>query len=426
MKEEEHAVNGLQDPRGDEGGARSRHGGDEREGRWNGRAPGGGAALAGPLGRRGPFGFGAGRIGLLALALVVALVLFIVPMPYVVESPGPTFDVAGQYRGTALIEVSGTDPKTGGQIEAEAAHEAGTGAGELRMVTVSESGGPGRRLNLVQLISAYFDSTAKIIPYSQAYPDSATKEQVDAAQSVLMRSSQSTAEAAALTHLGWEVPAKVTIRGATAGSDAEGKVEDGDVLVSVTDAQGVEHPIDRAATVFDLVKATPVGSVLTVNTERDGEPMSAKITTVSGGEGARGSRLGVYLDVDVDLPLQIAFNLGEVGGPSAGMMFALGIIDRLTPGDLMGGRSIAGTGTMSYDGEVGAIGGIVQKMNGAKRDGAAFFLAPASNCGEVVGNELPGLQVVAVSTLDEAVSAVKTIAAGDGESLPTCASALGK
>lgn len=372
------------------------------------------------------FGFSVRGIGLVALALVAAVVLFIVPMPYVVESPGPTFDVAGQYRGTPLIQIYGKDPKTGQDITTEPAHEAETGAGELRMVTVSEAGGPGRRLNLSQLLLAVWDSTATLIPYSQAYPDSATKEQVDAVQSVMMRSSQSTAEAAALSYLGWEVPAKVTIRGVGEGSDAVGKVEDGDVLVSVTDPQGVTHPIDQAASIFDLVRVTPVDSLLTVNIEREGNPMSVQIRTVPGDEGTQGSRLGIYLDVEVDLPLHITFNLGEVGGPSAGMMFALGIIDRLTPGDLMGGRSIAGTGTMSYDGEVGPIGGIVQKMYGAKRDGAAFFLAPTLNCEEVVGHEPPGLQVVAVSSLNEAVSAVKAIGAGRGQGLPGCASVLDK
>ena len=102
------------------------------------------------------------------------------------------------------------------------------------------------------------------------------------------------------------------------------------------------------------------------------------------------------------------------------MMFSLSIIDRLTPGDMTGGNVIAGTGTMSYDGQVGAIGGIQQKLWVAHRDGAQWFLAPYNNCDEVVGHVPDGLRVVSVSTLDEAVSAVRSIADGTGDALPTC------
>ena len=102
------------------------------------------------------------------------------------------------------------------------------------------------------------------------------------------------------------------------------------------------------------------------------------------------------------------------------MMFSLGIIDRLTPGDMTGGNAIAGTGTMSFDGQVGAIGGIQQKLWGAHDDGAQWFLAPAENCSEVVGHVPDGLNVVKVSNLSEAATAVATIAEGNGATLPTC------
>ena len=365
-------------------------------------------------------GIGRRDIAILGAALLAGLVLFVVPMPYVVDSPGPTFDVAGQYRGTPFIEVSGTDPRTGEEVEVDALHEDG---GELRMVTVSESGGPGNRLTLARLLAALVDSSSTITPYDEVYPEGTTQEAVDAAQSTMMRSSQSTAEAAALSELGWTVPARVTIRGAVEGSDAAGKVEDGDVIVSVVDASGIEHEIDTASAIFDLVTTTPAGTDLELVLDRAGTRVSETVTTMPADEGEEGSRLGVYLDVAVDLPLDVSFNLSEVGGPSAGMMFALGIIVRLTEGDLAGGASIAGTGTMSYDGRVGAIGGIAQKMAGAARDGAEYFLAPSSNCEEVLGAIPDGLSVVSVSTLEEALDAVEAIADGKSDSLPTCEAA---
>ena len=131
--------------------------------------------------------------------------------------------------------------------------------------------------------------------------------------------------------------------------------------------------------------------------------------------------IGVFVGGDYEFPIEVRIQLENVGGPSAGMMFALGIIDKLTPGELNGGENVAGTGPISGSGEVGAIGGIRQKMWGAVRSGADWFLAPASNCGEVVGHVPSGLTVFAVATLDDALTALSAIADGaDTASLPTC------
>ncbi|WP_372445356.1 YlbL family protein [Bifidobacterium pluvialisilvae] len=117
----------------------------------------------------------------------------------------------------------------------------------------------------------------------------------------------------------------------------------------------------------------------------------------------------------------ISMNVDEIGGPSAGMMYALGAIDKLTAQNETGGRTIAGTGTIDKDGKVGAIGGIRLKMLGAKRDGATWFLAPKDNCDEVVGHVPAGLRDVSVSNLSEAYKALVAIGQGKGGSLPHCA-----
>ncbi len=131
--------------------------------------------------------------------------------------------------------------------------------------------------------------------------------------------------------------------------------------------------------------------------------------------------IGVFVGGDYEFPFEVRIQLENVGGPSAGMMFALGIVDKLTPGELNGGLEVAGTGTISGSGEVGAIGGIRQKLWGAQRAGADWFLAPASNCAEVAGQVPAGLTVVAVDTLDDAIGALEAIAADDTASLPACA-----
>ena len=346
--------------------------------------------------------------------------LFVLPMPYVVESPGPTFDVIGSSDDTPMIDISGTDPDTGKAVEVDPVRRTGDGTGALRMVTVYESGGPGRRLNLIELAQAWFNERDRIVPYDQAYPSDVTQQELDEAAAAQMQSSQSTAGVAALQELGWTVPGTVTIEGAVPGSDAEDKVEQGQTMVALTTPDGVRHPVDSASVPFAVMRDQPVGARIVVTVEKDGTTSDVTITSVSGGAGTTGSKLGIYLSADVEMPLDITIHLEKVGGPSAGMMFALGIIDRMTPGDMTGGQSIAGTGALAYDGGVEPIGGIQQKMWGAVRDGATWFLAPSTNCDEVVGHVPDGLSVVKVSTLSEARSAVESIAAGTGDTLPTC------
>ena len=113
-------------------------------------------------------------------------------------------------------------------------------------------------------------------------------------------------------------------------------------------------------------------------------------------------------------------HVDDIGGPSAGMMYALGLVDMLTPEDESGKQTVAGTGTIDDEGKVGAIGGIDLKMRGARRDGAAWFLAPADNCAQVVGKVPAGLRDVRVSSLDDAYAALVKIGNGQADSLPHC------
>jgi len=111
-------------------------------------------------------------------------------------------------------------------------------------------------------------------------------------------------------------------------------------------------------------------------------------------------------------PYTVTFDLDEIGGPSAGLMFTLGLIDKLTPADLTGGRIIAGTGTVDDTGAVGPISGIPQKLTGAEAAGAQLFLVPERNCAEALANAVDGLPLVKVATVSEALAALRTYAAG--------------
>jgi PDZ domain-containing protein len=337
-------------------------------------------------------------IAMLVTALLLA-VLAVIPVPYVVESPGPTRDTLGQDNGAPLISISGakTYPTTG----------------QLRLTTVSATGGPGYPSNLGEVVRGWFDPSSAVQPAELFYPPNATKTAVDQANQAEMTSSQEDATVAALEELGYVVPATLTVAGTTKGSGADGVLKIDDVLVSFN---------GTALTTFtqltDLLKAITAGATVQLGVVRAGARMDIGVKTAARTGG--GAQLGVLINPTFKPPIDVSIKIDNIGGPSAGTMFALGIIDKLTPEDEAHGQVIAGTGTMDITGDVGAIGGIRQKLVGARDDGATWFLAPASNCGEVVGHVPAGLHVVKVSTLHDAREAMIAIGGGTGGSLPTC------
>lgn len=186
----------------------------------------------------------------------------------------------------------------------------------------------------------------------------------------------------------------------------------GDAFVSI-DGERITTP----QAVRDAVQKHRPGDTLSVVVRRGSADVTVRPTI---GGTADQPRLGVTLGLAYDNPVDVKVHAGAVGGPSAGLMFTLGIYDLLTPGELTGGRVIAGTGTIADDGSVGPIGGIEQKLVGAKDGGAKYFLAPADNCSSVVGNIPVGLSVFKVTTIDDALSTVESIAKDELSGLPTC------
>jgi PDZ domain-containing protein len=337
-------------------------------------------------------------IGMLVTALLLA-VLVVLPVPYAVNSPGPTRDVLGEHDGTPLIQISGA--------------ETYDSTGELRLTTVSGTGGPGFPSSAVGVIRGWLSPWVVVQPVELLYPPDQTQDQIDKSNTAEMVSSQENATVAALTELGYEVPATLVVAGTVEGSDAEGKVEDGDVIVAL---DGVPVP-DYQGLIEQLNQVDP-GATVTLTVKRHGQAVDVPIVTGTKDDGR--AQIGVYIDPTFDLPVDVTISIDDIGGPSAGTMFALGIVDKMTPEDEANGKDIAGTGTIDVTGEVGPIGGIRQKLAGAKRDGATWFLAPATNCDEVVGHVPDGLRVVKISTLHDAREAITAIGAGTADSLPTC------
>ncbi len=355
---------------------------------------------------------------LLAVAVVVAAAT--VPVDYVIESPGPTWNVLG------TVDQDGSGGADAAQVITVSGAQTYPAEGALRMTTVAVRGCPGYPVTLLDVLGAWFDTNESVIDRELVCPETMSAEEVEEANQSLMNSSQSTAVAAALLEAGLADTVVLEIRGVTDAQAGAGFVP-GDVLTALT-VDGERTEITGYPQLRALMTTLAPGTRVTVTVERDGTPTDVVLTTLSpqevgAPEDTEGSLLGITLTVRVNSDVDAQFGLEAVGGPSAGSMFALGIIDALTPGSLTGGQDIAGTGTISTDGSIGPIGGIQQKMAGAAQAGSSWFLAPVDNCSEVVGHEPEGMTVVAVSTLHEAVEAVEVIASGQTDALPSCQAA---
>jgi PDZ domain-containing protein len=335
--------------------------------------------------------------GVAALGLGIAVGTL--PVPYVVESPGPTFNTLGQSQGSPVISVTG--------------RETYPAAGNLDLTTVYVAGGPNGPVSILAAFSAWLDRSKAVYPEELIYPAGTTKEEANEQGTEAMATSQENAVASALKELDIPFGQQLQAAGLSEGSAAAGKIEPGDILKTINGRE------ITSLAVIQKELAAGKGAPATVVVERDGKEVSQAITPKDNGEGR--FILGVMLKYLFTFPFDVKISLDKVAGPSAGLMFSLGIIDTVTPGDLTGGKHIAGTGTISPDGSVGPIGGIGQKMQGARAGGASLFLAPAANCGEVVGHVPDGLQVVKVENLAEARHAVERAGSGqDTSGLPAC------
>jgi PDZ domain-containing protein len=332
------------------------------------------------------------------LAIAAAAVLSMVGLPYVVRQPGPIVDTLESFGGTKLITVKGA--------------ETYPTKGSLHFTTIRDLGGPGDSVNVWELLWGAIDPDSEVFKEEDLYPAGVTSQQVEEESTAQMIDSQQEAIAAALKALGRPVTERVTIASVAEDAPSASLLKAGDEVVGVDGAA-----IDGATDLREAIQKRKPGEPVALELRRDGKTVTVNAVTRSSDGRAT---VGVFLGRDFDFPFTVEIHAGDVGGPSAGTMFALGIYDSLTPGAMTGGEEIAGTGTIDADGGVGPIGGIHQKLAGARSGGADWFLAPAANCDEVVGHVPRGLRVVKVSTFDEAREAVEDIAAKKADDLPTC------
>ncbi|OKK06356.1 PDZ/DHR/GLGF domain-containing protein [Streptomyces sp. CB03234] len=348
---------------------------------------------------------------LVLIALLCAGVFF--PVPYSEMSPGPTVNTLGEADGEPVLQISG--------------HKTYPTTGHLNMTTVRVTGAD-YKMNLVEAVYGWLAHDSVVVPHDTLYPNGKTEEQSTQENAEEFSQSQESAKVAALGQLGIPVASRVVVSSVQKDSPAEGTLHAGDVIKAV-DGTAVKAPQDVAKlvtkhkpkedVVFTIVPAKEAAAA-----EKAGrEPTTTERVTLTTKKSDEGDRaiVGIQAGTDHTFPFTVDIKLADVGGPSAGLMFSLGIVDKLTPGDLTGGTFVAGTGTIDDSGKVGPIGGIEMKLVGARNAGARYFLTPADNCAAATSDTPDGLTLIKVNTIKDAVKSLEKIRKGTTSGLPSCA-----
>ncbi|MGA5439153.1 YlbL family protein [Streptomyces griseoincarnatus] len=349
---------------------------------------------------------------LMLIALLCAGVF--IPVPYAEMSPGPTVNTLGEHDGEPVLQIAGrkTYPADG----------------HLNMTTVRVTSAD-YRMNLVEAVYGWLAHDTKVVPHDTLYPDGKTEEESTQENAEEFSQSQESAKVAALKELDVPVKSWVIVSTVVKDAPAEGKLHAGDVIKAV-DGKPVKEPSDVADLVTEhrpgedvVFTIVPAKEQAAAEKEKRTAVKTEKVTVTtraSDDAGEKRAVVGISAGTDHTFPFTVDIKLADVGGPSAGLMFALGIYDKLTPGSITGGSFVAGTGTIDDEGKVGPIGGIEMKTVGARDKGAEYFLTPADNCAAAAKDTPDGLTLVKVGTIDDALDALKDIRAGDTADLPTC------
>jgi PDZ domain-containing protein len=321
------------------------------------------------------------------LTFVLAAACLFIPVPYAAIAPGPTFNALGDAGGKPIVGIQG--------------HVQATTTGQLRLVTIQAFGKP-QRLVIGDIVRDWLDPSIAVVPIDDLFPETQTTQEQVAEGARQMQQSQLEAKVAALSAL--HIPMTVVVGSTQKGFAADGVLKAGDEIVSVDGTS-----IDSLGALTKAIGLHAVGDEASIVYRRAGKEATVTLRTSAAPGDAKRPLIGI--SPDIKLPFTVDIQLPNVGGPSAGLMFSLAIYDKLSDGRVAGDKTIAGTGTIDADGVVGPIGGIQQKVYAARRDGATYFLVPHQNCPDI--HTVPaGLQLVDVTTFDDALADLATIRSG--------------
>ena len=344
------------------------------------------------------------------LFVAFAVLIAVLPVPFVAWSPGGSRDTLGTVTTTDAEGKPVTEPMI--TVRGIPTHPT-TGRLDLTIVSGTTAGA---RLTLPEALFAYWMPSRDTLPREAVFPPGQSAEEVEVEETRQMDSAQDNAVVAALRAAGEPVTAMPVVSSVTIGGPADGLLEPGDLVVSVD-----RVPTPTAGSVGAQVRTHRPGESVVFEVLRNDAVSTVVVPTVSSPGGDATAVVGITVGTGYDYEPEIRFDLGQkIGGLSAGMVFALAIYDKITEGPLLDGRHVAGTGGITPDGVVVRIGGIQQKIAAAEDAGATVFLVPAPNCADLAGVRTD-LELVRVGSLADSIEALSTLRSGGGtEALPRC------
>lgn len=331
--------------------------------------------------------------------LLILLLAFFLPTPYVLMSPGTPQNILGN-----AISISGakTFPVNG----------------KLSVTSVMVTN-PDSYITGFDILYGWIIADQAVLPRVEIYPENETAEQSTQQGAADMQESQANATSAALSLLGYKGDTKLIVNSVNEKSFAFKALLTGDQII------GIDGKVLTSATqITDYLDSLSPGKVVKVKILRgaaatnNAADNSIEVPIKLSARDDGSAFIGVNIETKHNYPITVKIKLDETGGPSGGLIFALGIIEKLQSEDLIRGRNIAGTGTITDTGKVGPIGGITEKIIGAKKAGVSIFLAPQDNCSDITHPELlQGIKVVPVATLSQALDVLR---APDSANLASC------
>jgi Lon-like protease len=340
---------------------------------------------------------------LLAAVLFVALAaaLALVPAPYVTWTPGDTTDTLGTVDSDPVVQIAnGSTYPTSGRLD-------------LTTVSVTR---PDSWVSLPEAAAAYWLPRRDALPREWVYPDGVSANQLRQNQLTQMDAARDLAIVAALKAAGIEVTKVPSVEEVAEDGPADGILEPGDLILEI-DNRAVKDVNDVQARINSL---SP-GSRATFSIVRKRIPRALSVDLATNPRRPRDPYAGFTTGIGYLYKPEVSVDVGRrIGGPSAGLILALAIYDKVTPGALLEGRHVAGTGTIDDAGNVGRISGIEQKLAAAERAGAEIFLAPAANCVDLAGVRTD-LLIVKVRTLSDAIQHLSALTRpGSEDQIPRC------
>ena len=323
---------------------------------------------------------------------------FFLPSPFVILSPGTPQNILG-----SAITITGAKTyPTSGKLS-------------VTSVMVTD---PDSYITGFDVLYGWIDKNRAVLPRVEIYPKGESTAQSIKNGTDEMTGSQTNATASALSYLGYQSTSNLVIVDVNEKSNAYKSLFALDRVISIDDKKFITQ-----ADIIKFLDQKKPGDLVNIKVLRSGTEMITKQIKLSARDDGS-AFIGINIEQKFVFPIDVKIQLAETGGPSGGLIFALGVIEKLTPNDLIHSRNIAGTGTITSDGKVGPIGGIAEKIIGAKRDGVKIFLAPIENCSDIKNeSQLTNsggsaeMKIVPVATLAEAISVLKL---PDNAKYPSC------